>query len=91
MSYTFVCFLIGNFVKVNNLCATFQLKEVSLKLCSTSSNKDNGQLAEEIVYNKNDSSDNYEQDIKSKILQSSLPFVPQHGWSRDTIAAGIHF
>lgn len=71
----------------------FRLKVVpARKLCtandSTSSSTD-GKIGEEPVDNKNESSDRYEQDIKSKILQSSLPFVPQHGWSRDTVAAGI--
>ncbi|VVC33058.1 Hypothetical protein CINCED_3A022066 [Cinara cedri] len=70
----------GNFSKINNLCA-FGLKIVPIRLCS---NNDNGKIPEEL----NNGSDNYEQDIKSTILRSSLSYVPKHGWSRDTIAAG---
>lgn len=71
------------------MCA-FRLKEVSTRLYT--SNKINDQILEEKENENNkESSDNYEQDIKSKILQSSLSYVPQHGWSRDTIAAGINF
>lgn len=73
----------GNFSKVNNLCV-LRLKQIQTRLCS---NNDNGKIPKEI---DNESSDNYEQDIKSSILQSSLPYVPQHGWSRDAITAGIN-
>lgn len=70
------------------MCA-FRLKEVPSRLCS---NKNNELIPEEKENENNkESSDNYEQDIKSQILQSSLPYVPHHGWSRDTIAAGINF
>lgn len=74
----------GNFSKVNNLCV-FRLKKIQTRLCS---NNDSGKNPKEI---NNESSDNYEQDIKSTILQASLPYVPQYGWSRDTITAGINF
>lgn len=67
----------------------FRLKKVPSRLYS---NKNNDLIPEEKeTENNKESSDNYEEDIKSKILQSSLPYVPQHGWSRDTIAAGINF
>lgn len=70
------------------MCA-FRLKEVPTRLCS---NKNSDPILEEKENeNSKESSDTYEQGIKSKILQSSLPYVPQHGWSRDTIAAGINF
>lgn len=82
--------LIGNFAKVNNLCA-FRLKKVPVRLYSSTNNDSSKILEDNIVNENNESSNNYENDIKSKILQSSLPYVPQHGWSRDTIAAGINF
>lgn len=72
---------------MNNVCV-FRLRDVSVRLSSNGSNGD-GKVAE-VVGNENSGSDSYEQDIKTKILQSSLPYVPQHGWSRDTIAAGTN-
>lgn len=73
---------------MNNL-RVFRIKEVPSRYCSDNNN--NGKITEEIVNENNGPSGSYEQDIKSKILQSSLPYVPQHGWSRDTVAAGMHF
>jgi len=60
-----------------------------MRLCNT--NNDNSRIGRETIDENDDgSSDNYEQDIRSKILQSSLPYVPEHGWSRDTVAAGTY-
>jgi len=72
---------------VNNLYA-FQLNQISAKLCSNTNINDNSQITKGIVKEDNGFSENYEEGIKLKILQSSLPFVSQHGWSRDTLAAG---
>lgn len=32
--------------------------------------------------------DCYEEDIRQKILAASLPFVPEHGWSKESISKG---
>lgn len=59
-----------------------------MRLCSNINN-DTGKIVED---NKiNESSNSYEDEIKIKILQSSLAYVPQHGWSVDSITAGINF
>lgn len=61
---------------------------MSIRLCSNANN-DTGKILEDNENNESNSS--YEDEIKIKILQSSLPYVPQHGWSIDTITAGINF
>lgn len=87
--YTFFFFkkYVGNFAKINNSGA-FWLKEVRIRSCST--NNDNGKMSQETINENDESFDNYDQEIKSKILRSSLPYVPEHGWSRDTVAAGTY-
>lgn len=74
---------------MNNLCV-FRLKGGTVRFCNTNT-IGNDKISEENTVDKKDgSSDSYEQDIKSKILHSSLPYVPQHGWSKDTVAAGMY-
>ncbi|XP_044746495.1 ubiquinone biosynthesis protein COQ9, mitochondrial [Coccinella septempunctata] len=35
-------------------------------------------------------SEDYESDIKSKILREALKFVPEKGWTKDAVTAGAH-
>jgi hypothetical protein len=70
-------------------------KEIAVRLSSgNNGGGDDGRAAREVPpvdeHHDESSDDSYEQDVKSKILQSSLQYVPEHGWSRDTIAAGIY-
>lgn len=74
--------------KANNLCALRPKEIITVRLCSGNSSDADGRTAREVP-DTVDESDSYEQDIKSKILQSSLQYVSEHGWSRDTVAAGI--
>lgn len=38
--------------------------------------------------NQNQNEEHYEEDIKDKILEASLPFVVELGWSKNAISAG---
>lgn len=78
----------GSLAKANNFCALRPKEIAAVRLCSGHNGGDDGRITREVPVDES-SSDSYEQDIKSKILQSSLPYVPEHGWSRDTVAAGI--
>lgn len=41
-------------------------------------------------HNQTQSNNNYEEDIKVKILQASLPFVHEMGWSKEALSAGAN-
>ncbi|XP_025416082.1 ubiquinone biosynthesis protein COQ9, mitochondrial isoform X2 [Sipha flava] len=84
----------GSFAKANGARA-LRPKEIAVRLSSgNNGGGDDGRAAREVPpvdeHHDESSDDSYEQDVKSKILQSSLQYVPEHGWSRDTIAAGAH-
>lgn len=98
----FFLYCIGTLAKANNFRASFRPNVgggLTSRPCSGSGNPDgsgnpngSGQSTTDgnIANNGNNGDgDSYEKDIKTKILQSSLPHVPRHGWSRDTVAAGI--
>lgn len=97
MRFVFVVFsfFTGNFARTNNFRASFRPNVCggsTSRPCSGSSNpNENPNSSGQFVTNGNDvDGDSYENDVKTKILQSSLQHVPRHGWSRDTVAAGIH-
>ncbi|XP_027854280.2 ubiquinone biosynthesis protein COQ9, mitochondrial [Aphis gossypii] len=91
----------GTLARANNFRSSFRPNVgggLTSRPCSGSGNPDgsgnpngSGQSTTDgnIANNGNNGDgDSYEKDIKTKILQSSLPHVPRHGWSRDTVAAG---
>ncbi|XP_050429208.1 ubiquinone biosynthesis protein COQ9, mitochondrial isoform X3 [Adelges cooleyi] len=78
---------VGAFAKVGNLCSTFRFnKTVHLKTCSTYDKPSE----KEQIYEDQRPDDSYEENIKVKILKSSLPFVSVHGWSKNTVCAGAN-
>jgi len=92
-------FFTGKFARANNFRSSFRPNVgggSTSRPCSGSGNpndnpNNNFNSSEQFVTNGNDvDGDSYENDVKTKILQSSLQHVPRHGWSRDTVAAGIH-
>ncbi|XP_026808633.1 ubiquinone biosynthesis protein COQ9, mitochondrial isoform X2 [Rhopalosiphum maidis] len=85
----------GTFARANNFHASFRPSVgggLTSRPCSGNGNPNgsgNPNSSGQSTTDANDcNGDGYERDIKTKILQSSLQYVPQHGWSRDTVAAG---
>jgi len=91
----------GTFARANNFHASFRSSVgggLTSRPCSGNANPNgsgntngssNPNSSGQSTTDASDSDgDGYERDIKTKILQSSLQYVPQHGWSRDTVAAG---
>jgi len=91
----FPFFFVGNFARANNFRSAFRPNVCggsTTRPCSGSGNPPNGNpnSSGQFATDGNDvEGDGYEKDVKTKILQSSLQHVPRHGWSRDTVAAGI--
>nr|CAI5864879.1 unnamed protein product [Callosobruchus analis] len=63
---------------------------VAYRFNSTESTPSNSSTTEEKTQQQEQSNphDSYEEDIRSKILLASLPYVPQLGWSKDAISKG---
>lgn len=91
----FFLYCIGTLARANNFRASFRPNVgggLTSRPCSGSGNPDgSGQSPTDGNIAKDGDGDSYEKDIKTKILQSSLQHVSRHGWSRDTVAAGIQF
>jgi len=97
----FFLYYIGTLARANNFHASFRPSVgggLTSRPCSGNGNPNgsgntngssNPNSSGQSTTDANDcNGDGYESDIKTKILQSSLQYVPQHGWSRDTVAAG---
>lgn len=89
----FFLYCIGTLARANNFRASFRPNVgggLTSRPCSGNGNPDgSGQSTTDGNIANDGDGDSYEKDIKTKILQSSLQHVPRHGWSRDTVAAGI--
>lgn len=53
------------------------------------SENDNDKKAESQQFTHEESDEEYDKNIKTKILDTSLKFVPEMGWSKQAISAGI--